>query len=118
VVLMGDRLAPMPLLFRLSRRTVHVIRQNILVFAFGVNIVGIVVTAWLWPLLAPAGWFEAGPVAGAIYHQIGSLAVLLNAMRLLAFERRRPVVVRHRWERFDQWLAHTFDVDEWLHWLS
>jgi Cu+-exporting ATPase len=118
VVLMGDPLAPLPLLIRLSRQTVRVIRQNILVFAFGVNVVGIIVTAWLWPLLAPPGWFESGPVAGAIYHQIGSLAVLLNSMRLLAFERRRPVFVRHKWERIDQWLAHTFDVDEWLHWLS
>jgi Cu+-exporting ATPase len=118
VVLMGDPLAHLPLLIRLSRQTVHVIRQNILVFAFGVNIVGIVATAWLWPLLAPAGWFEAGPVAGAIYHQIGSLAVLLNSMRLLAFERRGTTVVRHRWERLDQWMSHTFDIDEWLHRLS
>jgi Cu+-exporting ATPase len=118
VVLMGDPLTPLPLLLRLSRQTVAVIRQNILVFAIGVNAVGILVTAWLWPLFAPPEWADAGPIAGAIYHQIGSLAVLLNSMRLLTFERHKSVAVRQRLQRFDHWLAHTFDVDEWVHWLS
>ena len=35
VVLMGDPLRPLPLLLRLSRETVRIIRQNILIFAFG-----------------------------------------------------------------------------------
>src|SRR5262249_31266189 len=84
-VRMGDPLAHLPLLVKLSRETVRIIRQNILVFAFGVNLVGVIVTAWLWPLFAPAGaWYESGPLAGVIYHQLGSLAVLLNSMRLLA----------------------------------
>ena len=39
---MGDPLRPLPLLVRLSRETVRIIRQNILIFAFGVNAVGIV----------------------------------------------------------------------------
>src|SRR5207245_4983725 len=82
VVLMGDPLGPLPLLVRLSRETVRIIRQNILVFAFGVNAVGILLTAWLWPLLAPPDWYEQSPVAAVIYHQLGSLAVLLNALRL------------------------------------
>ena len=34
VVLMGDPLRPLPLLFRLSRETVRIIRQNIVWFAF------------------------------------------------------------------------------------
>ena len=50
---MGDPLRPLPLLVRLARETVRIIRQNILIFAFGVNALGIVLTAWLWPLLAP-----------------------------------------------------------------
>ena len=87
IVLMGDPLRSLPLLVRLSRETVRIIRQNILWFAFGVNAVGIVFTAWLWPLLAPEGWFEQSPLVAVIYHQIGSLAVLLNSMRLLWFER-------------------------------
>jgi Cu+-exporting ATPase len=123
IVLMGDPLRPLPLLFRLSRETVRIIRQNIVVYAIGVNAVGVVVTAWLWPLLAKSqAWFEAGPIVGAIYHQLGSLAVLLNSMRLLTFERHRPGRVptqaRERLRRFDQWVDYTFNVDEWLHWFA
>jgi len=80
LVLMGDPLAPLPGLVRLSRATVRVIRQNIVLFAFVVNGVAIV--------LAAAE--RLGPVGAAIYHQIGSFLVLVNAMRLLWFE---------RWER-------------------
>jgi Cu+-exporting ATPase len=88
VVLMGHGLAPLPLLVRLSRETVRIIRQNILVFAFGVNLVGIVLTGWLWPLFAPTpAWYERAPLVGVLYHQLGSLLVLLNSMRLLTFER-------------------------------
>lgn len=123
IVLMGDPLRSLPLLYRLSRQTVRIIRQNILVFAIGVNLLGVVATAWLWPLLAPSnGWFESGPLAGVIYHQIGSLAVLLNSMRLLVFERgigRTQIdATRDRWHRVDRWLTRTFDIDEWLHSVS
>jgi Cu+-exporting ATPase len=54
-----------------------VIRQNILYFAFGFNAVAV----------ALAGLRLLGPVAAAIVHQVGSLLVLLNAIRLLGFER-------------------------------
>lgn len=123
IVLMGDPLISLPMLYRLSRQTVRIIRQNILVFAIGVNALGVVATAWLWPLLAPSkGWFESGPLAGVIYHQIGSLAVLLNSMRLLFFERgigRNQIdATRDRWHRVDRWLTRTFDIDEWLHSVS
>ncbi|HXG09385.1 MAG TPA: cation-translocating P-type ATPase family protein [Gemmataceae bacterium] len=122
VVFMGDPLRPLPLLVRLSRETVRIIRQNILIFAFGVNGVGILLTAWLWPLLAPAAWYEQSPVAAVIYHQLGSLAVLLNAMRLLWFERGwwQPVWVRvnERLRRIDRWMDYYLNVDEGLHWLS
>src|SRR6185437_1473142 len=67
IVFMGDPLRPLPLLLRLSRETVRIIRQNILIFAFGVNAVGIVTTAWLWPLLAPPQWYEQSPVAAVVY---------------------------------------------------
>src|SRR5260370_11137474 len=76
VVFMGDPLRSLPLLVRLSRETVRIIRQNIFVFAFGVNAVGIIVTAWLWPLFAPPGWYEQSPLAAVIFHQLVSLAVL------------------------------------------
>ena len=77
VVLMGDPLAALPETIRLARQTVRVIRQNILIFAFGLNAVAVVL----------AGLRVLGPVAAAILHQIGSLLVLLNAIRLLGFER-------------------------------
>jgi Cu+-exporting ATPase len=116
----GEPLRPLPLLVRLSRETVRIVRQNIVIFAFGVNIVGIVATAWLWPLLAPAGWYEQGPVAAVVYHQLGSLAVLLNAMRLLWFD--RTGAARGRWQerllRLNGWLEKRLDIDEAVHWLG
>jgi Cu+-exporting ATPase len=109
VVFMGDPLKPLPLLVRLSRQMVAIIQQNILWFAFVTNAVGIVLTAWLWPLFAPEGWFEQSPIAAVIYHQLGSLLVLVNSMRLLWFDRSKGSPT---WDavakRFD-------DIDEWLH---
>src|SRR5947209_5036042 len=116
---MGAPLTPLPLLIRLSRQTVHIIRQNIVVFAFGVNIVGVVLTAWLWPLLAPAEWYEQAPLAAVLYHQLGSLAVLLNSMRLLWFERpASPAVVgwKQAFQKLDRWIERYLDVGEFAHW--
>jgi Cu+-exporting ATPase len=115
----GDPLQSIPLLLRLARQTVRIIRQNILVFAFGVNAAGIVLTAWLWPFLVPSSWYEQGPVAAVVYHQLGSLAVLLNAMRLLWFERRSPGFERagKGWQQLNDWLER-LDFDEALHWLG
>ncbi len=75
VVILGDPLRNLPDLIRLSRATVSIIRQNILIFAFGLNAVAIG--------SAMLGWL--GPVPAAILHQAGSFLVLLNAMRLLVF---------------------------------
>lgn len=86
IVLMGDPLEPLPEAIRLARQTVRVIHQNILFFAFGLNAVAVLL----------AGLRVLGPVAAAILHQIGSLFVLLNAIRLLGFERWETFgVVRH-----------------------
>jgi Cu+-exporting ATPase len=79
VVLLGDPLPALPETIRLARQTVRVIRQNIVIFAFGFNAVAI----------ALAGARLLGPVAAAIVHQIGSLLVLLNSLRILGFERWR-----------------------------
>ncbi len=75
VVLLGDPLRVLPDLVGLSRATVAVIRQNILIFAFGLNALA----------MGSAVLGLLGPVAAAILHQVGSLLVLLNAMRLLAY---------------------------------
>ena len=121
IVFMGDPLKHLPLLLLLSRQTVAIIKQNIYVFAFGVNIAGILLV-WMWQLFAPRQWADQGPVVGVIYHQLGSLLVLLNSMRLLWYERSAtsPVLcgVRRRVEGFNNWLEHRFDVDEALHTAS
>lgn len=122
VVFMSDPLKPLPLLLRLSRETVRIIRQNIIVFAFGVNAVGILATAWLWPLFAPADWQRHSPLAAVIYHQLGSLLVLLNSMRLLWFERSAtsPTLIRTRetLRKVDDWLEKYLDLGEAAHWLE
>lgn len=88
LVLMGDPLKPLPALLQLARETVRVVRQNILLFAFFLNLLGVVLTGWVMPTWSEA-WHQRSPVAAAVFHQIGSLLVLLNAMRLLWFERWR-----------------------------
>ncbi|MBM3979422.1 MAG: cation-translocating P-type ATPase family protein [Planctomycetes bacterium] len=121
IVMMGEPLKPLPLLVRLSRETVRIIRQNILVFAFGVNLLGIVLTGWLWPLFASSpDWYESAPLAGVIYHQLGSLAVLLNSMRLLAFDRtesRALARVRGASKAVEGWLGR-LSFDGLLHGLA
>jgi Cu+-exporting ATPase len=83
---MGAPLSPLPGLVRLARETVRIIRQNIVVFAFGVNLAGVALTGWVMPTWSEA-WMARSPVAAALFHQVGSVLVLLNAMRLLWFER-------------------------------
>ena len=122
VVFMGDPLRSLPLLVELSRETVRIIRQNILVFAFAVNVVGIVVTAWLWPLFTPRDWHTEAPLAAVIYHQFGSLAVLVNSMRLLWFGRTQesPTLQKAKsaFENADRWMATYLDPGEIGHWIS
>ncbi|MCS6975790.1 MAG: HAD-IC family P-type ATPase, partial [Gemmatales bacterium] len=123
IVLLRQPLASLPFLVRLARQTVAIIQQNIIWFAFVINIIGVVLTAWILP-----GWSEearhASPIWAAIYHQAASLAVLLNAMRLLAFERGKESLVLQRWQeyltRFDKWLERLsfhelshFVLDHW-----
>ena len=59
----ATRSRPLPLLVRLSRETVRIIRQNILWFAFGVNLVGIVADRRGCGRCSPPSpdWYETGP---------------------------------------------------------
>ncbi len=77
IILMGQPLAPLPGLLRLSRELVRVIRQSIYWFAFGLNGFGV--------LLCATG--RLNPVGAALFHELASLAVMFNALRLLWFER-------------------------------
>ena len=123
VVTMGEPLRHLPLLYRLSRETVKVIRQNIVWFAFGVNIVGVDPHRLALAGVRPDGRLvRSGPARRACCTtSSGSLAVLLNSMRLLGFERTStsPTVrtVRGRLKDFDQWLG-SLRFDDLLHWLS
>ncbi len=122
IVMMGEPLKPLPLLVRLARETVRIIRQNILIFAFAVNLVGVLLTGWLWPLFATSpDWYESAPLVGVIYHQFASLAVLLNSMRLLAFERaatnRTLARLKSTTQQLEQWVER-FSIDEVLHELT
>lgn len=118
IVLMGEPLQNLPLLLRLSRELVSIIRQNILWFAIGINVFGIALIAWLLPAWSPEGR-QQSPLWAAVYHQIGSILVLLNSMRLLWFERRPG-----RWleslqrssTQVDQWLER-FNLHEFSHWV-
>ena len=75
LIVLGEPLRTLPDLVKLSRATVAVIRQNIIIFAFGLNAVA----------MGAAALGVLGPVPAAILHQAGSFLVLLNAMRLLVF---------------------------------
>jgi Cd2+/Zn2+-exporting ATPase len=72
VALMTDELENIPTLIRLSRKSLHVIKEN-LGFAIGFNTVLVVLSAY--------GWIPM--ILGAILHQISSLLVIFNSMRLL-----------------------------------
>ncbi|HUG92345.1 MAG TPA: HAD-IC family P-type ATPase [Planctomycetaceae bacterium] len=101
LVLMGDPLRPLPGLLRLARELVRNIRQSIFVFAFGMNAAGVVL----------ASWGILSPVAAAIFHEVSSLAVMLNALRLLWFERWHETRLGRAVRRisiFTEWLTEAF----------
>jgi len=72
IVLTKDDLTKIPEAIKLGRKTIAVIKQNI-IFALGFN--------FLMFILASFGMIHM--ISGAIFHQISSLIVILNAMRLL-----------------------------------
>jgi Cu+-exporting ATPase len=75
IVLMNDRLDRLPLLVDVSRATLAIITQNILVFALAFNVVSV--------FAASLG--TLGPVGAAAAHQVSALLVVLNSLRLLAY---------------------------------
>ena len=108
IILMGPPLAHLPGLLRLSRQMVRVIQQGIFVFAFGVNGLGIVLCAW--GLLNPVG--------GALFHEFASLAVMLNSLRLLWFERWDSTNLGRRAASFAvaaEWLADRLSPTRVIH---
>ena len=78
VALMTDDLRQAADAIVLSRKTVGVIRQNLVLAA-----------VWNAAALAVAALGLIGPVAGALVHNVGSVAVVLNAARLVDTRLRR-----------------------------
>jgi Cu+-exporting ATPase len=120
LVLLGAPLRPLPLLVGVARQMTAIIRQNIYYFGIGVNLVGVVLTGWLWPLFTgTSAWYESAPLAGVLYHQLGSLLVLLNSMRLLGYTlpSAGPSRVRVTLQLVDETL-HRFSLDQLWHELE
>ena len=116
LVLMGDPLKPLPGLLRLSRQLVANIRQSIFLFAFGLNFLGMALSA--------VGILS--PVAAAVFHEFASLAVMINAMRLLWFERfdeTRLGRLSRRVTDAAEWLTENASPTRWVfrlvdHWAT
>ena len=88
VVDLNAQISKLPKLFGVSRRAVTTVWQNIILFAGVVNVVAVYV--------AGKGWM--GPALAAGVHQISSIFVMLNSVRLLRVE--RPAGRLSRGQRF------------------
>jgi HflK protein len=86
VVLVGDDLSKLIDAIDAARRMLKIIWQNILGAALVFNVLAVAA--------ASLGWIS--PVAAAVLHQVSSLAVVLNSLRLLIEVDRW----RHRWGHF------------------
>jgi Cd2+/Zn2+-exporting ATPase len=75
IALMTDDLAKIPTVIRLSRKALRVIKEN-LAFALVFNTALVVISA--------QGWMTM--IVGAVMHQVSSLVVILNSIRLLKKE--------------------------------
>ena len=111
IVLMGEPLKPLPLLVKLSRETVRIIRQNIIVFGFAVNIVGVVFTGWLWPLFAPVRGGVQASAAGRRHLPSARLtpgpAQFHAPAGLRAYRHDGHARARTRFRQTTRWLART-----------
>jgi len=62
--------------FALCQKAYHMIKQNIIVFAVCVNVIGVVLS----------GMGFLNPIAAAIVHNASSIFVVLNSSRLLTWK--------------------------------
>ena len=91
-------------------RSVRNIWQSILLFAFGMNAFGV--------LACSVGWLS--PVGGALFHELASLAVMINAMRLLWFDGWTGATA-NRWQtrllELVDWLTASASPSRWIFWI-
>lgn len=110
IILLGDPLRPLPGLVRLSRSLVQNIWQSIVIFAFGLNGLGILACSLRW----------LDPIGGAVFHEIASLAVMANAMRLLWFDGWTSVTATRWLDRglsAADWLVVNASPSKWVFWF-
>ncbi len=74
IALMNNNLERLPFLVRLSRRTMSVVHQNLLL---GVSFIIVL------EILSAMGWIT--PIMGAIFHFVAACAVIFNSARLVRF---------------------------------
>ncbi|MBI4875580.1 MAG: FtsH protease activity modulator HflK [Acidobacteria bacterium] len=104
VVYMGHSLEKLPKLFEVSRRAVRTAWQNIILFAGVVNLLAV----------GAAAYGQIGPLGAAFTHQLASLFVMLNSLRLLRVERPRR---RRQWLHRAHHLAAAIDPKDWFNWV-
>jgi Cu+-exporting ATPase len=110
VVFLGHSLETLPVFFEVSRRAIRTVWQNIIIFACIVNAVAI----------AAAATGRLGPIGAAITHQIASLLVVLNSLRLLRIEHRTTRFAKLlAWLSMDRLhdLSHRIDPKHWFDWV-
>ena len=89
LVLIGDDLRKLAEAVACGRRMLRIIWQNILAFAVAANVLAV--------LAASLGWIS--PVAAAVLHQVSSLTVVLNSLRLLIDVDRLRRRAKDAWSR-------------------
>ena len=108
IVLMGDPLRPLPGLLRLSHALVRNIRESIFIFAFGMNAVG---------MLLCSRWTVEPRRLAAVFHEVASLAVMINARGLVGFrtagaDESRTILGASA--RGAEWLTQTLSPSRWV----
>ena len=114
VVFLGRSLEALPKLFEVSRRAIHTAWLNIIIFAGIVNAVAI--------MAAATG--KLGVLGAAVTHQMASLLVVLNSLRLLRVERQagrlgwlssaRLKDLSHQLHHLSHDLSHRMDPKRWF----
>lgn len=75
--LMTDEIERLPAMLDLSRKTLTVIRQNV-IFSMSMNLLSVLL----------GGFGIIGPVAGALMHELSALPVLVNSARLIGYKKK------------------------------
>jgi heavy metal translocating P-type ATPase len=73
--LMADEIERLPQIIALSRKSLSVIKQNV-IFSMGMNVLAVIL----------GGFGIIGPVIGAVMHELSALPVLANSSRMISYQ--------------------------------